>query len=267
MKYEKLSDFYQIHKGETIYLIGNGPDLMNISEDYYDKIYNGISIGANTSHLFMPTTYQAMSSWSSYIVSCNFGVVPECRFYHGQGMSETDSSHPWGGATTLSSSFFEENNTLYTAHHAVNPINRSTQDALFSDPKENGHIFGAVNTIFALINLATIMGAARIVFLGCDHRLPGHYYDHHVLRGVLRGQINEMIEKYSDDPYIVTDLRDSMLADNINKKESPRYLTVDDNRGPLTSMISCMKENDVEAVVHTKNSLVYECGATLEELW
>ena len=265
MKYKKLSDVYQIHKGETIYLIGNGPDLLNIPEEYYENIKNGISIGANTSHLFMPTTYQACSSWSSYILNCNYGVVTGCRFYHGQGMGN-DSSYPWGGATTLEPSFFEENNTIYTAHHAVNPINRSIQDALFENPHENGQIFGAINTIFALINLATIMGAAKIVFLGCDHKLPGHYYDHYILMGLLQGQKDEMLKKYSADPYIVSDLQE-MTTYNIDKTEIPPYLKTNDNAEPLKAMISCMKENGVEPIVHTKNSLVYESGATLKELW
>ncbi len=105
MKYKSLSDVYKIHDGETIYLIGNGPGLLDIPEDYKNRISKGISIGVNSSHLFIPTTYQACSTWSCYLLSCHYGEVSGCRFYQGQGIGE-DSSWPFGGATTVSSFFF-----------------------------------------------------------------------------------------------------------------------------------------------------------------
>ena len=44
MKYKSLSDFYRIHEGETIYLIGNGPAILDIPDDYKSKIKNVFGI-------------------------------------------------------------------------------------------------------------------------------------------------------------------------------------------------------------------------------
>ena len=264
MKYSKLSDVYQIHKGETIYLIGNGPALLEIPEKKYNEIKNGITIGSNSSHLFMPTSYQSCSSWSSYLLSCHYGEVSGCRFYSGQGIGD-DSSWPFGTATTLKSTFFKNNNTIFTSNHAVHPVHRPVCDALFGDPMEDEQIFGADNIIFACTNLATIMGASKIVYVGFDQRESGHYYDKPQLMCELQKQTQEMLEKYSNDPYIVAELQ-NMIRLNILKDESlkPEFLKKDWCKPKLLLMFECMRKNNVTPFVHRTNSIVYDAGATLK---
>ena len=261
MKYKKLSDVFNIHAGETIYLIGNGPALLEIPDEKYEQIKNGISIGSNSSHLFMPTTYQACSSWSSYILSCNYGIVKSCRFYSGQGIGD-DPSWPFGTATTLQPTFFRDNNTIYTSDHAVHPVTRPMCSALFDDPKESEQIFGADNIIFACINLATIMGASEIVFVGFDQRETGHYYDHPLLMRVFKAQAEEMLRKYHDDPYIVEELK-NMIRLNIYGEESltPEFLKSDWCKPKLSSMFDCMKNKNVTPIVYRTNSIVCDAGA------
>jgi len=263
VKYKSLSDVYKIHEGETIYLIGNGPSLLEIPEEKYEKIKNGISIGSNSSYLFMPTTYQACSSWSSYILSCHYGIVSGCRFYSGQGIGD-DPSWPLGTATTLKSTFFKDNNTIYTTDHAVHPVTSPMCNVLFDDPKESGQIFGADNIIFACTNLATIMGASEIVYVGFDQREPGHYYDHPLLMRVFKAQTEEMLKTYFNDPYIVDELK-NMWSLNIDKEESlkPEFLKTDWCKPKLSSMFDCMKNKNVTPIVYRTNSIIYDAGATL----
>ena len=256
MKYSKLSDVYQIHKGETIYLIGNGPALLEIPDSYKEKISNGISIGVNSSHLFSNTTYQMCSTWSCYLLNCHYGNVEECRFYHGQGIG-TDSSWPFGGATTLSASFFADNNTLNIADEMKEP---RSPDVLFSKP--NGFFYGNDNMLFSATNLATIMGASVIVYLGFEQKTSGHYYDKPELMELYKNQTCEMKTVYKNDPHILKDLED-MEIKNINKNVTPEYLSIrkQEFKNKLTMLIDTMKKHDVTPVVHVKNSVVYEAGA------
>ena len=261
MKYKSLSDVYKIHDGETIYLIGNGPGLLDIPEDYKNRISKGISIGVNSSHLFIPTTYQACSTWSCYLLSCHYGEVSGCRFYNGQGIG-TDSSWPFGTATTVSSSFFIENNTVdIHSHQSSDP---QSFDALFTKPTETSLMFGRDNIMFTATNLATIMGASKIVYLGFDQRNNGHYYDIPEHMEMYKSQTNEMKKTYSSDPHIMEDLKD-MEAKNINKEMTPQYLKSNWCRDKLSLMIKEMKQNDVTPIVHIKDSIVYEAGATWKD--
>jgi len=260
MKYTELEDIYQIHTGETIYLIGNGPGALEISESYKEKIENGISIGVNSSHLWGPTTYQASSTWSCYLLSCHYGVVTGCRFYQGQGIG-TDSSWPFGGATTVQTSFFSDNNTIDIHSNMNEP---SSTNALFDKPDKGSPLFGRDNIMFTATNLATVMGASRIVYLGFDQRDDGHYYDIPRLMDMYKQQTQEMKEMYSSDPHIFKDLED-MEYKNINKEAKPEYLRSNWCRDKLSHLFVAMKENDITPVVHLEDSIVYEAGAALEE--
>ncbi len=257
MKYKSLSDIHRIHAGETIYLIGNGPAILDIPDDYKSKIKNGISIGVNSSHLFMPTTYQVCSTWSCYLLSCYYGEVSGCRFYQGQGIGN-DSSWPFGGATIVSPDFFSEYNTIDIHSHMSDPIFAT---ALVNRPTSNSAMWGRDNIMFSATNLATIMGAKEVVYLGFDQRNNGHYYDVESLMEVYKQQTNEMKKMYSLDPHILKDLED-MEYKNISKEETPQYLKVkNSNKGKLESLFSHMGSFGITPVVHVKDSVVYDAGA------
>jgi hypothetical protein len=261
MKYKDLGDLYQIHKDQTIYLIGNGLGVLDISDSYLKKIRDGISIGVNSSHLWGPTTYQASSTWSCYLLSCHYGVAHGCRIYQGQGIG-TDPSWPLGEATTISSSFFSDNNTINIYEHMQDP---STTEALFTKPSGGSPFFGRDNIMFTATNLATIMGANKIVYLGFDQRDDGHYYDVPELMDMYKKQTKEMKEIYSSDPHILRDLED-MEYKNINKEEKPQYLRSSWCKDKLSFLFSAMKEKNVIPVVHTNDSIVYDAGAVWKEL-
>ena len=120
MKYTHLSDFYKKHSGETIYLIGNGPSATEISDTYKNEIQRGISIGVNSSQLWGPTTYQAVllglaiSIVVVMVWSLNVDFIKDAA-------SELIHLKPMGEATTVSPSFFSDNNTLYITQHMHNP--------------------------------------------------------------------------------------------------------------------------------------------------
>tara|TARA_R110002020_G_scaffold266993_2_gene482105 strand:+ start:2702 stop:3490 length:789 start_codon:yes stop_codon:yes gene_type:complete len=253
---KRLGDFYQIHKDETIYLIGNGAGLLDAPKSYKDKISRGISIGVNSSHLFLPTTYQACSTWSCYLLSCHYGEVSGCRFYQGQRMGN-DSSWPFGGPTTLNSSFYSENNTIDIYSNMEPP---SSTDVLFRKPEESSPFYGTYNIMFTATNLATMMGANKIVYLGFDQRNNGHYYDTPESMPKYKEQTNEIKKIYSSDTYIVKDIED-MEVININKEKTPDYLKGGWCQDKLSIIFDAMKKNDVTPIVHIKDSIVHEAGA------
>ena len=261
-KKRSLSDFYNIHSGKTIYLIGNGYGLLEIPDNIKNKLKNEITIGVNSSHLFGTTTYNNSSTWSCYLMNCHFGEVTECRFYQGRGMGleENDSSWHTGGPTTLPETFYDDNNTVSISHHLRHPFFDSS--ALFVNPGENGPIFGADNSIFGATNIATIMGAKKIVYLGFDGK-GNHYYDEPTLMEKYIQQKDVLIEIYADDPFIQLDLAD-MENKNITKKEALDYLTstYGETHRKLHCIFTAMREKDVTPYVSKKDSVVYEAGAT-----
>ena len=97
--------------------------------------------------------------------SCHYGVVTECRFYQGCGIG-TDPLGPMGEATTISPSFFSDNNTLYITQHMHNP---HSVDALFTKQKTTVLSLGGTILFSRQHTLATLaMGRGEIVYLGFD---------------------------------------------------------------------------------------------------
>ncbi len=251
----KLSDYNKIHEGETIYLIGNGPDLHNISESYKEKIANGISIGVNASHLFLPqTTYHCCGHWSHYLLNCEYGSVAGCRFFQGPKIDE--------GPRSLDSCFHEDNKTLDISRNSTWPFNDTS--VIFNEINENSSLLGAEQIAFAATHFACIMGAKKIVYLGFDQRSSTHFYDEPEYKKIIKEQTDSLIEKYKNDYFLKHDLEDFYAV--IDKTASLCFLSRQDAfKSKFSGMFNVMLEHGTTPIVHNRDSIVFDSGAELRD--
>lgn len=259
----KITDYNNKHKGETIYLIGNGPDLLNIPDDYKKKIQKGISIGVNACHLFLPeTTYFVGGHWSSYLLNCHYGKVTGCRFFQGlqRLLSKTPilpASYQLQGPYSLEYPFYEQNNTIDIAPNMRYPFDDVS--VLFENVTETSPILGQEQIGFTATHLACIMGAKNIVYLGFDQRTSNHYYQDEKLIGLFMEQSYELLKRYEHDPFLNNDIR--TMIRKITKKEVLDYASAKNVYGlKFGSMFAKMKKKGVRPVVHNKDSIIAESG-------
>ena len=276
-----LNDYANVHKDETIYLIGTGPEILNISAKYRDKIKEGTSIAVNSHHLFIENpTYHCSGHWSHYLLNCEHSNPTGCRFFQGKRPEKGvwfDSilgiyTKTRNGGEILSPhsfdrSFYDQNNTVdlssnIRSGHGFRSVEKGEADRLFDEVNSDSPMFGSDNIAFTATHLACVMGAKKIVYIGFDQKSCHHYYESVHLLPTLQNQIKSLYSKYKSDGFLKKDIQH--LWDMVKKVRSPDYLEfVGYNRIKFEKMFQCMNRNNVTPIVHNKNSVVFDAGAKL----
>ncbi len=253
-----LADIKDKHLGETIYIIGNGTHLGKLKNDEIQTINDGISIGTNASHLAFPkTTYFSTGHFVHLLFNLSFGDC-ECRFFQGQPFLDNETRN--------------QNKICQITQQNV----KTTHDNLTRNVTNETWIIGAEQIGFAATHLAVLMGAAKIVYLGFDHRSANHYYSFPPYNTLIRKQIQELREKYASDNFANGDI-DDFININIdpmslpeayhpNGKE-PLFLTEYDlTLSKFKSVFEQAKQYGVEIQCIEEDSIVADAGATVIKL-
>lgn len=143
-----LKKFYNIHRGERCFIMGNGPSLSNTN---FSLLKNEITFGLNRIYLlfdkmpFMPTYYVCIN----HLILQQFGheiqSLPMPKFVE------------WG-----SRHFFKGSKELFFLKYSLNPIVHFSKTIL--SPLSVG---GTVTYI--ALQLAFFMGFEEVILIGVDH--------------------------------------------------------------------------------------------------
>ena len=125
-------------------------------------------------------------------------------------------------------------------------------------------IFGMDNIAYTATNLACIMGANKIVYVGFDQKSSQHYYEWPGTLSRMKKQVSEIHNKYKNDEFLKEDIRH--LQEFLHKSREPDYLQFNTFfRNKFKAMFDAMRKNNVKPVVHNKHSIVFDAGAEFEE--
>ena len=182
-----LSSFINKHENETIYVIGTGPSLLDLTPSQIKKIETDcVSVGVNFCHFLIDPTY-----WISAGHGCHAAYALEyasenTKLFWSQGTNETR--------------FFPDNKRL------INLCDVSGAQAAeirkdFNMLGRNDVIVGLNNILNHASHIAYILGANRIVYLGFEQTNCLHFYSHFDddKKEQIVDRIKFLMKKYEND--------------------------------------------------------------------
>ena len=146
---KQISDYDNLHPKNTIFVVGNGPQLANLTQAQIFQLEKNITIGTNASYLSVESPYYIAGHASAMLLTCHFTSKPANRVFHGE-----PQYHP----------FLPEWNVTSIANiNIVGPV------GYFPKPLgSKGPLVGAENVALSATHLAHIMGVSRIVYIGFE---------------------------------------------------------------------------------------------------
>lgn len=232
---KELKNMEGLHRGDTVFVIGNGISLKNLDKNDKKKIECFPSIGTNLSFMSVSSPYYITGHICHLIFSIDFEKNKSLKFMQGKLK---------GYAGDFIKIYVKE-----TEHTKF--IDRVDKDI---------SMIGAENILFSSLNLAYIMKPSRIIFLGIDMISHEHFYDSDPFRETLLEMIKKTKEKYKNFPAIIEDIKDFENI-NINKRITNKYI-IEYNRH-LKNLITIIKElrkNKVEVYTVDKGGIMEEAA-------
>ena len=233
------------HSGETIFVIGSGPTLGGYSEDLRSELGRRVCIGVNRTQYMVDLKYFISSYFSENALA---RIVNDKTF------------------------------TIHTRDRDIIPLvdefpvikrvySEKVEDLSDVFNIDNPHLVTRNNVIFLATNLALIMGARRIVYVGYEQRNGLHFYntDDAVLNCIV-SDMAVVIARYSgvlgaDHQYETPlNIMRALTADPDILKDRPFYTT--DHGQLLTEWIVSLREKfNREVYSCAEDSVVVDAGA------
>ena len=235
MNYSNINDIIDIHKDQTIYIVGCGSELLNLPNNIKEKITKGISIGLNAVHLFLDKmTYHASGHPFHYALNCKYGNVSSCRFYQGHDIGYD----------------YARNKSL--RYHG------SPQSCVHSPEFKHQISFTATN-------LACLMGCNNIIFVGISMKTYQHYYD-------LVDGMKKNMDKQAQD--ILDNTNNNILLEDgkqfistLHQKRNAYNAYFADHYGRFLGeygkLFKQMQDNGIYPHTYNQNSIIAEAGAKI----
>ncbi|MFT3997118.1 MAG: hypothetical protein QM667_06905 [Asticcacaulis sp.] len=175
------------HSGETIFIIGSGPALNFLQPEDIHALSQKITIGTNRVQYKVPVKYFVSSYPSEVLLASQ--TLHDSMLIHTRPTSEALLK---GDFVTLKRVYSER-----------------VEDVPEHFDPETPYLVTRNNVVFLMTNLALIMGAKRLVYLGCEQRNGLHYYnqDDEALGLIVRDMCRVVSNHYDilgiDHPYEV----------------------------------------------------------------
>ena len=261
MKYNRLSDYNNIHLGKTIFIIGNGQQLDNLTPNQIYFLENNISIGTNASYISVESPYYIAGHMSVMLLTCHFPSKPSHKIFQGE-----PQHYP----------FPDEWNLISIAHQKI--VGPPGFFPTTSDNQDMDHeiLVGAENIGLSSTHLACIMGASKIVYIGFDFKNNAHFYDiNRTSYNKLKSNVEEILDIYSHDKFIHDDIMDYYNAHNlispltderISHLRTQEFLSsstpvYNSMLGKFTAAFNTFKQRNIEIISTQEDSIITEAGA------
>ena len=236
------------HKGETAYIIGNSPQLNELTPEQVEKISKGFSVGVNYSYLAFPTKYW-ICGHLPHVRHCDrFGPREMIKFFQKGAPHDTTWECP--------------NMNLIRA--VV-----STPGHLPKSLPADGFISGGEQILVSSTHLAYLMGAKRIVYIGFDQKNYSHFYQEKPeYLEQLKKDFDILLEERSHEPQFVHELKVDVMAKIFKKKEEVEKLPFpgEDITPKMRAHFDTLKNNGVEIISTIQDSLISRAGGEFHPL-
>lgn len=243
-----LSKYHNIHKDKTIFVLGNSEELNSITEDQLYKLENDyITVGTNYSHMVVRSDYLITGHMSHVLYAREFGNIDKILF-------QTKASNP-----------------VWDSEPLVDTIPCSEGGVVTRTPTT---VIGCANIGISSAHLAFILGGSRVVFVGFNQKNLLHFYDtdpEH--KEALLSNIDTLKGKYKGDfPGALFADYDSHIS---HMQPGPESLTKSpwtsrsgnpNNTVIITSIVTAMKDADVEVLSTCEESVMVDGGAIYRSL-
>jgi len=183
-----LTQCKNIHNGERVFLLGNGP---SVRYDDLNRLHKYITFAAN--RFFM--AYENMSMRPTYTVCIDLLVLKQ----HGQEIANHCGTHLFISDTAENSiQLFMANQNIILLNQTPVRASDFPQDYYFSSDARNLIGFG-FGVIYAMMQLAVWMGAKELCLYGIDHTftLPKDFKKPGI-PVIDNGESNHFIKNYRD---------------------------------------------------------------------
>jgi len=184
----KIKDLLLKHEGETVFVLGTGPTLNDVTDSQIKKIEERLSIGVNFSHMQITPTYWIAGGHATQIAFAEeyLDKKSTALFHCDPGTSD---QYPQFDRIN----FFDD---AVVSEHDLEPLMRS----------ENYNVIrGGSNILFSASHLAYIIGAKKIVFIGFEQTNRLHFYNlwPEEKQEGFKQKLRDVAEKYHDYGAIV----------------------------------------------------------------
>jgi hypothetical protein len=236
-------------KGNTLFVIGAGPQLNLLSDEQIKFLENQATIGVNRVQYKIKTRY-FISAYPSEILLAQ-RMLPESMLIHLRPIENnifTDKN-----IVTIKREIFNTDIGLNCFLSSSNPI-----------------IYTKFNVALAATHLAFILGAYMIVYIGVEQRNAIHYYDEDM---TVKSQIKKdfiFLEKHDpilniDHPYATYKNLVLDLEKNIDDLSSSPFYTID-HTDTFREYFKFMRKYGLEIYTTKRDSVVFDAGAIYKSI-
>lgn len=235
------------HAGETIFILGSGPQLGDLTAEQRAALSGRVTIGVNRTQYVQPPTY-FLSAYPSEVLLAQV---------HPADMTLIHMRPEYGapvirGAITLQRRGFPSSPVLPTRLEDVPP-----------------YVVTYRNVALGATNLAMIMGAARIVYVGVEQQSAVHYYD---TRADLRARIlQDLTGIASKDVFTLDHPHATFEHFRTTLLKEPEPMAAEEfwpfSFAPtFRAYFEQIRRHGVEPVATLRESVGFEAGASLQSL-
>jgi len=162
-------DYNDIHKGETIYVIGSAPSLLNLTEEDLEFIKDKPSIGVNLTYEGIKSIKYAISAHISPAVYLFEYANKDIPIFIHYGTPQKQAAFGY-----LQQIWASDRVVIFNSQPAKTELTR----------KQNVHdnvLNGSSSVLLLATHLAYIMGAGKIVYIGFEEVGFGHYWNYNTI--------------------------------------------------------------------------------------
>lgn len=235
------------HRGQTVYIIGSGPQLGELDPAQRAALERRVTIGVNRTQYVVKPRY-FLSAYPSEVLLAR-ATSPG---------STAVNMRPEYDAPVVRGAVSIQRRGL--PGHPVLP------DAF--DPGMP-YLVTYQNVALAATNLALVLGARKVVYVGVEQRNSLHYYD---AQPDLRRRIVQDLTAIEakdvftlDHPHATFEHFREVLSRDPGSMASAEFHTWD-HVTSFSKYFEQLREHGVEPVATTRESVVFEAGASLQDL-
>lgn len=163
---KQLFHFNNRHKDETIYIIGCSPDINNFSKEQLKLFKDKTTIGLNYCHTKIKNL--------SYMMTSNIGCLAYMLEY---GPKNVPIFADYGEGTAYAKEVWDNSRVIKVsvAGPAI-PFPRNIFPSIHTDVSKTA-LHGNTSILLSATNLAYVMGASKIVYIGIEEIDNVHHYN------------------------------------------------------------------------------------------
>lgn len=229
------------HRGETVFIIGAGPQLGGLGPDLIGRLADRVTIGVNLTFYVVPPRY-FLSAYIGQVILARHRS-PESLTLH---MRRRYATPLWPGVVPLKREVFEDATDLPDRFDPPVPT-----------------LLTRKNVVLGATHLAFILGARRIVYIGVEQRNQLHFW--HVRPEPLP-VMREDLDILRDVPFLAIDHPHATYASAVAKLERtaeecavPFY--VESHEETFRTYFRILREAGVSIVSTARDSVVCDAGA------